>query len=192
LKPGVKVDTSTAPWMKDETLINYVETSSAEIYGDAIAYFGFSYYWDEGALLYGVPIKNDVTNTYVAPFRANLLDDSYVPFGRRLYMQLYNNDASLANTKPFLRYGLSNAGMSIASRAGMLPLPYDQRATQLATLGLTLPIEQVIELPFYPAAPAPEDDFLLPANNCGFFKLNLFCLTGCGLIGRILRLCKYT
>jgi ABC-type phosphate transport system substrate-binding protein len=125
-----------------ETVRNYVETSRPEVYGDAIAYFGFSYYLEKGALLYGVPIQNVNTKAYVAPVRANLLDDSYVPFSRRLYMQLLNNNASLANTKPYIAYGLSNTGTQLGDQASIVTLPLDQRTAQLARLGLPAPNDQ--------------------------------------------------
>jgi ABC-type phosphate transport system substrate-binding protein len=176
---------------KDEIVVNYVETSSPEIYGDAIGFFGFSYYLQEGALLYGAPIKNDATNTYIAPTRASILDDSYAPLGRRLYMQLYNNDTSLANTKPFIAFALSNSGTQVGDRTGVVTIPLERRTAELAKLGLPAPNDKAPVLP----GPAPtsfnEDDLVLPAVNCGLLKLNLFCLTGCGLIGRILGLCKY-
>jgi phosphate transport system substrate-binding protein len=176
----------------DETVVNYVETSSPEIYGDAIAFFGFSYYLEEGALLYGVPIKNDATNAYVAPVRSTILDLSYVPFGRQLYMQLWNNDTSLVNTKPFVAYGLSNTGTQVGGRTGIVTLPQAARNTELAKLGLPAATDTPPVIP----GPAPtsflEDDIVLPAVNCGLLKLNFFCLTGCGFIGRLLRICKYT
>jgi phosphate transport system substrate-binding protein len=176
----------------DETVVNYVETSSPEIYGDAIAYFGFSYYLEEGALLYGVPIQNDVTKAYVAPIRSTILDLSYAPFGRQLYMQLLNNETSLANTKPFLAYGLSNTGTQVGGRTGIVVLPQATRNTELAKLGLPAATDTPPVIP----GPAPtsflEDDLVLPAVNCGLLKLNFFCLTGCGFIGRLLRICKYT
>jgi ABC-type phosphate transport system substrate-binding protein len=176
----------------DETVVNYIQTSSPDIYGDAIGFFGFSFYLQEGALLYGAPIKNDATNTYVAPVRETITDDSYSPFSRRLYMQLYNNDTSLVNTKPFLAYGLSNTGTQIGIRAGLVTLPLEGRTAQLAKLGLPAPNDKAPVVPGSDPTKFEEDDLLLPAVNCGLLKLNLFCLTGCGLIGRILGLCEYT
>jgi phosphate transport system substrate-binding protein len=176
----------------DETVVNYVETSSPEIYGDAIAYFGFSYYLEEGALLYGVPIQNVDTKAYVAPLRTTILDLSYAPFGRQLFMQLYNNDPSLLNTKPFIAYGLSNTGSQVGGRTGIVTLPLATRNTELAKLGLPAATDTPPVIP----GPAPtsfiEDDIVTPVENCGLLKLNFFCLTGCGFIGRLLRLCKYT
>jgi hypothetical protein len=105
-------------------------------------------------------------------------------------MQLYNNDTSLVNTKPFLAYGLSNTGTQIGVRGGLVTLPLEGRTAQLAKLGLPAPNDKAPVVPGSDPAKVEEDDLLLPAVNCGL--LNLLRLTGCGLIGRILGLCEYT
>jgi hypothetical protein len=105
---------------------------------------------------------------------------------------LLNNETSLANTKPFLAYGLSNTGTQVGGRTGIVVLPQATRNTELAKLGLPAATDTPPVIP----GPAPtsflEDDLVLPAVNCGLLKLNFFCLTGCGFIGRLLRICKYT
>jgi phosphate transport system substrate-binding protein len=175
----------------NQIVVNYLETSYSEIYGDAIAYFSFSVYQTLNVRVYAVPIKNDAINAYVEPTRVPILNGLYKPFSRRVYMQLYNNDTSLANTKPFLAFGLSNAGSQIST--GIVGLLHGDRIAQLARLGLPPP-NDLAAIP----GPAPtsfvEDDdvCLAPPYSCGLFKLNLLCLNGCGFIGRLLGWCKYT
>jgi hypothetical protein len=144
----------------DETVVDYIETSIEKTYGDAIAYMDFLYCEERGALLYGAPIRNDATNIHVAPVRATIWNDTYVPFGRRLYTQLYDNDASLAK-----------ANIISGELAVIVTLPLDQRTAQLARLGLPAPIDKCFT-DDWPPFPAPEDDLLFPAENCGLFKLN--------------------
>jgi ABC-type phosphate transport system substrate-binding protein len=121
----------------DETIVDFVETSSAQDYGDAIAYFGFSYNSQEGALLYGVPIQIGA-GRFVAPSRSSITDDSYNPLSRKLYLQLWNNDASLTVTRPFLAYGLSQRGTQIADNADVVTLSFEARSNVLQRLGLTV------------------------------------------------------
>ena len=82
---------------EDEVLVDFVETSSEEIYGDAIGFFGFSFFINEGQILYGVPIKNRGADVWVRPNTTTVEDGTYVPFSRRIYMNLWsftlgNND----------------------------------------------------------------------------------------------------
>jgi hypothetical protein len=82
--------------------------------------------------LYGAPIRNDATNIFVAPARATIWNNTYVPLGRRLYTQLYDNDASLAK-----------ANIISGELAVIVTLPLDQRTAQLAQLGLPAPYRQM-------------------------------------------------
>jgi hypothetical protein len=178
----------------DETIVNFVETSSAQDYGDAIAYFGFSYYSQEGALLYGVPIQNEA-GRFVAPSRSSITDDSYNPLSRKLYLQLWNNDASLAVTRPFLAYGLSQRGTQIADNVGMVTLSFEARSIVLQRLGLTVtnlsapssPIGPPLPVMVPSKAPTNRPSRAPLAKACGF---RLFCRLKCSLVRRIFGLCR--
>ena len=64
----------------DKELVEFVETSSEEIYGDAIGFFGFSFFINEGQILYGVPIKNRGASIWVRPNTTTVEAGTYVPF----------------------------------------------------------------------------------------------------------------
>jgi ABC-type phosphate transport system substrate-binding protein len=178
---------------KDEEIVQYVETSSQEVYGDAVSYFGFSFFLEEGALLYGVPIRN-AAGQFTPPTKASIETDAYNPLSRRLYMQVLQNDASLLNTKPFLAWGLSNTGTVLTDSTGYVGLPLDQRTAMLARLALPAPNDEAPKQPV--AAPTVSGDvdepIVIAAENCGLLRLNFFCFTGCGFFGRLLGLCDQT
>ena len=62
----------------DEVLVDFVETSSEEIYGDAIVFFGFSFFINEGQILYGVPIRAKGASVWVRPNLTTVEDATYV------------------------------------------------------------------------------------------------------------------
>jgi ABC-type phosphate transport system substrate-binding protein len=160
----------------DVVLVTFVETSSFANYGDAIVFFGFSYYDGEGAKLVGVPIQN-ATGQFVAPTTDSIETGVYNPLSRRLYMNFFNSPSVIAKTAPFLAYGFSPFG---TARLAGLPIPESERAAQLARLGWT------------PPAPTPAPIAPVPAPPvCGILGLSIFCpFSFCGIIGRLLGLCQ--
>lgn len=173
----------------DKVLVQFVETSSEQTYGDAVCYFGFSYYLAEGAFLYGSPIKN-TAGVLVAPTRTNIEDDSYNPLGRRIFMNVLDTPDSLLKSLPYIKFGLSNTGTQFTEDSGLVPLPLAQRTLNLQKIGLAEPVDvaPVRPTPVLPAIPI--DNWVPPKKLCGLLGFNIFCLTGCGLIGRILNLCR--
>ena len=177
----------------DEDLVQFVELSGEVIFGDAVGYFGFSFFVNEGNNLYGVPIQAKGATAYIAPSLTTLEAGTYVPFGRRIYMNVY--DPSFPLTAPFIEYGLNQAGIGLITKAGFIPPPFDERDTivalvggQIATpqptfCGHRFPVNIPPSVPFSMAPPSQEP--------CGLLNLSIFCpLTFCGIFGRLLGLCR--
>jgi phosphate transport system substrate-binding protein len=195
----------------DEELVEFVETSSEEVYGDAIGFFGFSYFINEGQILYGVPIRAKGATVWIKPNLTTVTDGTYVPFSRRIYMNVL--DASLEQTGPYISYGLNQEGIGIVKKVGYVPPPRIELAEILARIGRL------------PPAPTPAPNFppcryssccffrctpirpsstpvLLPTfiptftdptirGRCGLLNLSIFCPRSlCGVVGRILGLCN--
>ena len=110
---------------EDEDIVTYLLANS-----EAVGYFGFSYFatrTDLGA----AKIENDQLS-YVAPSSLTVEDGSYNPLSRRIYMNLYNNNDSLAKTVPFLKFGLSNLGTELVQFTGYSPIPKLEQTVMLA------------------------------------------------------------
>jgi ABC-type phosphate transport system substrate-binding protein len=188
----------------DEELVSFVETSSEEIYGDAISFFGFAYFINEGQILYGVPIRNKGASVWVRPNRTTVEDKTYLPFSRRIYMNVL--DSSLEQTGPFISYGLNQEGIARVKKVGYVEPPAGELAGILARIGRDPPeapaptpapvLPPVIAGPVTPVAPTVGGTPSAPATaptdkSCGLLGLSIFCpFTFCGLFGRILGLCN--
>lgn len=177
----------------DRDVVNFVQTSSELEYGDAVAYFGFSFYLNEGASLYGSPIKNSA-GVYVVPTQASIADGSYNPLSRPLVIQVYKDPASLADTRPLLQFGLSNAGTVLTDATGYVGLDVAKRNVMLARLGLPpvsdvpAPISGPVSSPAGSPVAAP---VVVDESSCGLLGLSIFCpFSFCGLFGRLLGLCS--
>ena len=94
----------------------------------AIGYFGYAYYQENQATLTAVAIQNDDGN-FVAPDEGTVRDGSYNPLSRPIFMNLLVDADSLADTLPFLNYGLfTDAGQSSVSEVGYVSLNNLQEA----------------------------------------------------------------
>jgi ABC-type phosphate transport system substrate-binding protein len=188
---------------KDEDLVNFVETSSYETYGDAVAYFGFSYYVEEGQRLYGVPIQAKGASVYVEPTQQTIFDGSYVPFSRRIYMNVL--DASLGDTGPFISYGMNQEGQYLVRKNAFVRLPFSELPGILARIGRDAPdapvptpapqlppILQLIPKSAPVAVPGgtPTAPVKAPTKKCGLLGLGILCFNGCGVLGKLLGLCR--
>jgi phosphate transport system substrate-binding protein len=96
----------------------------------AISFFGYSYYFENQNSLSAVAIRNDA-GEYLTPDPITISDGSYNPLARRIYMNLLNDDAALANTAPFVKFGLENPEM--VSSTGYVAIPEDQAAELINT-----------------------------------------------------------
>jgi ABC-type phosphate transport system substrate-binding protein len=175
----------------DLDIVNFVQISSELEYGDAVAYFGFSFYLNQGDSLYGAPIKNK-DGVFVIPTQGSIADGSYNPLSRSLYLQVSKNAASLADVRPFLQFGYSNEGTALTDSTGYVPFDLTKRNVMLARIGLPAIVEQ----PAPTKAPVSSTPGTAPVaaptkKSCGLFGLSLFCpLTFCGLLGTLLGLCN--
>ena len=127
----------------DEDIVKYTEDNGA-----VVAFFGYSYFLKDSALLNAVPIKNDEGN-FVVPTPETVSDGTYNPFSRRLFMNLLNDADSLDNTRPFMHYAFSANGTAVVSSTGTVAIDESERQLLLETL----PVEG--ESLFVAPLPAP-------------------------------------
>ncbi|KAL3923642.1 MAG: hypothetical protein SGILL_001540 [Bacillariaceae sp.] len=113
----------------DDLLVDYVFT-----YPQAIAFFGYNYYFENRERLAPVSVLNS-DGQFVRPTQETIGDGSYNPLARRIYMNLLNSEA-LENTVPLIRFGLENPRM--VSVTGYVAILEDQASDMIATR-LTLP-----------------------------------------------------
>jgi ABC-type phosphate transport system substrate-binding protein len=171
-------------------LIQYVQTSSIEMYGDAIAFFASSQFFDQGQVLLGVPIQAKGATAYVQPTQQNIFDSTYVPFSRRIYMNVL--DSSLTSTGPFISYGFNQEGQVLLQKNGFVKLPSSELPSILARIGRDPPL---------PPAPVPTARLLrsypisLPVapvkaptkKPCGVRAIGTF--TFCGIFSEMFCFC---
>jgi phosphate transport system substrate-binding protein len=83
--------------------------------------------------LSAVAIRNDA-GEYLPPNPVTIGDGSYNPLARRIYMNVLADEAALANTVPFVTFGLENPQM--VSSTGYVAIPADQ-ATEMIDVRLS-------------------------------------------------------
>jgi phosphate transport system substrate-binding protein len=89
---------------------------------DAIGYFGFAHFKENSALLRAVPI--DGGKGAVAPSDATILDGSYTPFSRPLFIYVNRKSAERPEIAGFTGFTIEHAS-EFASEVGYTPLPKD-------------------------------------------------------------------
>jgi hypothetical protein len=99
--------------------------------GGAISFFGYAYYNQNRDILSAVPIQN-AQGAYVSPSEATIQDGSYNPMVRSIYMNLWNDGDSLADTVPFVRFGLRQR--QLISATGYIPVAEESAAASLQRL----------------------------------------------------------
>jgi phosphate transport system substrate-binding protein len=109
----------------DEELVSYLQE-----FGEAISYFGFSYYYANRDSISAVPIQNS-DGVYLVPTQETIGDGSYNPLARRIFMNLLNDD-TLIHTAPFVKFGLLNANLVAAT--GYVALPPKDSEEMIARL----------------------------------------------------------
>jgi len=87
---------------------------------DAIGYFGFAYYKENAQLLRAVPIDNG--RGPVAASDATILDGSYAPLSRPLFVYVNRRSAEQPVTDAFVDFMLAHAA-PLAKEVGYTPLP---------------------------------------------------------------------
>ena len=88
----------------------------------AIGYFGFAYYAENSKTLKAVPIVASAGKPAVAPSQSSVLNGSYQPLSRPIF--IYVNDKAYARpeVKGFVEYYLKH-GAKLASEVKYVPLP---------------------------------------------------------------------
>lgn len=174
----------------DEELVEFLKTSSEDDYGDAISFFGHSYFQKEGTFLYGLPIRAPGENAqYYVPSSTNIEAGVYKPFSRRIYMNVL--DDSLASTGPFISYGLSPEGITRMKTDSFIPPPRHEIGEILSRIGRDLvtapPTKSPTRSPITPPTKVPIEPSI---PICGMFSLSIFCpFTFCGFFGRLVGVC---
>lgn len=87
----------------------------------AISYFGYSYFFANRDTLFAAPIENG-SGIMVVPDDVTIGDGSYEPLARQIYMNLYEDEASLEATVPLLKFGMSAEGRDLVRSTGYVPV----------------------------------------------------------------------
>ena len=77
---------------------------------DGIGYFGYAYFAANSGKLKAVPIQNGPDAKPVAPNPDTILDKSYSPLSRRLYIYVKNSSLQRAEVADFVKFYLDNVG----------------------------------------------------------------------------------
>ena len=99
------------------------------VYPGAISFFAYNYYFETQELLYAVPIENS-KGYFLQPNEKTIGDGSYNPFSRRIFMNLLNSEEDLANTAPFLQFGMENP--QLVAVAGYVSIPANEVDSMIA------------------------------------------------------------
>jgi phosphate transport system substrate-binding protein len=130
-EPGFRAGQQSAD---DNVLVN-------ALVGDetAIGYFGYAYFLENQATLTASPVENDA-GTMVTPSATTVADGTYNPLSRPLFMNLLDDDASLAKTVPFLEFGFGDGGDLLVNSVGYVPLTAEQQAEMESRLAGEEPV----------------------------------------------------
>jgi phosphate transport system substrate-binding protein len=108
----------------DELLVYFIREQEY-----AIGFCGYAYYYSNRDVISAMPIKNNL-GKFVVPSPETVGDGSYSPLSRRIYMNLLTS--TLANTRPFVEFGLNNA--NLVAITGYLPIPVVDRSKMFSRL----------------------------------------------------------
>jgi phosphate transport system substrate-binding protein len=99
----------------DNTLVQGVENNKG-----GLGYFGFAYYAAHKDKLRAVPI--DGGKGPVAPSIENVINGSYAPLSRPLFMYVKESAASRPEVREFIQFAMSS-GAGLVKEVGYVPLP---------------------------------------------------------------------
>jgi phosphate transport system substrate-binding protein len=95
---------------------------------DGLGYFGYAYYSANQDKLRAVPIQAGADAPPVSPSPGTILDKSYTPLSRPLYIYVKNSAMRRPEVAAFVKYYLENVG-TLADKAGYVaPTAEDQAA----------------------------------------------------------------
>jgi ABC-type phosphate transport system substrate-binding protein len=180
-RPGAPLFTSE----DDNALVQYVATSSNELYGDAITYFGYAYYAENGLLFYGVPIQPLTGGAYIKPTQQNVEDGLYTPLSRRIYMNFL--DSALPLTAAFLSYGFNPEGIKRLEKTGYVKPTRTEIVDGLLRVGRDAPIPTAapVRPPTFSPVVAPTEPPTLPPFVVPLVPVSVSPQETCGPAGTI-------
>lgn len=108
----------------DNVLVQGVENNK-----NALGYFGFAYYIAHQDKMRAVPIDNGKGKN-VGPSPEGVIDGSYQPFSRPLFIYVKDTAAQRPEVQEFIRFLLGD-GASLIKEVGYVPLPADAYKTAL-------------------------------------------------------------
>jgi phosphate transport system substrate-binding protein len=118
------------PSSDDNTLVNGVAGDA-----DGLGYFGYAYYAANAAKLRAVPVQNGSEAKPVLPSKETVLDKSYAPLSRPLYVFAKKSALRRPDTGGFMKYYLENVA-KFAEKAGYFaPRDEDRDANARALAG---------------------------------------------------------
>jgi phosphate transport system substrate-binding protein len=106
----------------DNVLVQGVENNK-----NALGYFGFAYYIAHKDKMRAVPIDNGKGKS-VGPSPEGVIDGSYQPFSRPLFIYVKDTAAQRPEVQEFIRF-LLNDGADLIKEVGYVPLPADAYKT---------------------------------------------------------------
>jgi phosphate transport system substrate-binding protein len=107
----------------DNVLVQGVENNK-----NALGYFGYAYYIAHKDKMRAMPIDNGKGKT-VSPSIESVIDGSYQPLSRPLFIYVRDTAAQRAEVREFIQFYLTE-GAELAKEVGYVPLP--AQAYQLA------------------------------------------------------------
>ena len=92
---------------------------------NALGYFGYAYYAENKDKLKAVPVVNPQTGKPVGPSEKTVMDASYAPLARPIFIYVSKKALQRPEVKAFAEFYLENAA-DLAKEVKYIPLP-DER-----------------------------------------------------------------
>jgi phosphate transport system substrate-binding protein len=104
---------------------------------DGLGYFGYAYFASNSSMLRALPIQKGPNDKPVMPDHQTILDKSYAPLSRPLYIFVKNSAFARPEVAAFLKYYLENVAKLSEKALYVAPTAEDQAANQKALAGLS-------------------------------------------------------
>ncbi len=105
---------------------------------DALGYFGYAYYAANKDSLRAIPVQHGPDAKPVLPSPGTIIDKTYAPLSRPLYIYVKNSAAKRPEVGRFLTHYLNKAG-EFATEGGYASPTEEDKAANLATLATLVP-----------------------------------------------------
>ena len=116
----------------DNTLVSGVSGDP-----DGLGYFGYAYFAANAKKLRAVPVQKDADSKPVMPSPETVLDKSYSPLSRPLYIFVKNSSLRRPGAAGFVKYYLDNAGKFAEKGGYVAPTAVDLAANAQALAAAT-------------------------------------------------------